>query len=191
MEKQIKVLYEIFDQWNKSKFSGSLPRPILTVQSQGQRKSTMAWCTRGRIWEGEEQQHEINICAEYLNIPFEDIAEIMLHEMVHLDNRHKNIKDCSKSGSHNKKYKATAEAVGLIVTKGSKGWCQTDLSEPLKAEITLWTMDKTVFNLRRVVEQKVSKPTYGYKCSCGISIRSSKSVNAICQVCKKPFEGNE
>ena len=48
--------------------------------------------------------YEINICAEHLARPFEQVAETLLHEMVHLYNLQIGVQDTSRNGTyHNKK----------------------------------------------------------------------------------------
>ena len=80
---------------------------------------------------GEDEGHyEINLCAEYLNRPFEETCGTLLHEMVHLQNLQDGVQDTSRSGLyHNKKFRETAEAHGLTVEKGEKyGWHKTTLN---------------------------------------------------------------
>lgn len=79
--------------------------------------------------------YEINICAEHLARPFEQVAETLLHEMVHLYNLQIGVQDTSRGGTyHNKKYKEAAEKHGLTVEKDAKyGWTKTSLNDEAKA----------------------------------------------------------
>ena len=43
--------------------------------------------------------YEINICAEHLARPFEQVAETLLHEMVHLYNLQIGVQDTSRGGT--------------------------------------------------------------------------------------------
>lgn len=58
---------------------------------------------------------------------FEQVAETLLHEMVHLYNLQIGVQDTSRGGTyHNKKYKEAAEKHGLTVEKDAKyGWTKT------------------------------------------------------------------
>lgn len=79
--------------------------------------------------------YEINICAEHLARPFEQVAETLLHEMVHLYNLQIGVQDTSRNGTyHNKKFKETAEQHGLDVGKDPKyGWTITTLDAEARA----------------------------------------------------------
>lgn len=79
--------------------------------------------------------YEINICAEHLARPFEQVAETLLHEMVHLYNLQIGVQDTSRNGTyHNKKCKGAAEQHGLDVGKDPKyGWTITTLDEEARA----------------------------------------------------------
>jgi len=58
--------------------------------------------------------HEINFSAEALNRTPVEICTTSLHEAVHVLNWQQGIKDVSAGGRHNKRFKASAERVGLI-----------------------------------------------------------------------------
>lgn len=79
--------------------------------------------------------YEINLCAEHLARPFEQVAGTLLHEMVHLYNLQVGVQDTSRGGTyHNKKYKESAEQHGLNVEKDDKyGWTKTTLNDEAKA----------------------------------------------------------
>ena len=114
--------------------------------------------------------------------------------MVHLDNLYKGIKDTSANGRyHNKKFKETAEAHGLIIEKVQRyGWTKTSL----KDETAAW-IDENVkiekFNLVRVKKEKAKgKATKKYKyymCPCcGKKFYSIYEINAKCDDCDEFFE---
>lgn len=104
---------------------------MITV-SPDHTRGAYGWCTGWKAWKaGEDEGHyEINLCAEYLNRPFEETCGTLIYEMVHLQNLQDGVQDTSRSGTyHNKKFKETAEAHGLTVEKGEKyGWHKTALS---------------------------------------------------------------
>ena len=106
---------------NDDFFSSQLEMPIITIQSTprayGHYSVSPIWTVNG-----EEKKHEINIGACTLDREIEYIITTLVHEMVHMyNNTVLKIQDCSRGGTyHNKQFKATAESVGLIVTKSDK-----------------------------------------------------------------------
>src|SRR5438132_560721 len=64
-------------------FGRDLPLPVITIQSKG-RRNALGWHWKDKWQNGTPGKlTEINISAEHLDRPAEDIAETMLHEMVH------------------------------------------------------------------------------------------------------------
>lgn len=119
----IDELETLFSKFNKAFFEGKLEKPVITV-SPDHTRGAYGWCTAWKAWQDGTKEggyYEINLCAEYLNRPFEETCGTLLHEMVHLQNLQDNVQDTSRSGSyHNRKFKETAEAHGLTVEKGEK-----------------------------------------------------------------------
>lgn len=189
----IKMLEDLFDQFNEYLFASEVEKPVIAVLPDTT-KSAYGWCTTQKIWKSaEEEYYEINICAEHLNRPIKEVCATLIHEMVHLDNIKKGIKDTSANGRyHNKKFKDTAEKHGLIIEKDARyGWTITKL----KDETAAW-IDENVkiekFDLVRVSrdKEKVKKPSKYkyYMCSCcDIKFYSIYEVNATCE-CGCEFE---
>lgn len=127
----IAELEDLFSKFNARFFADKLEKPVITV-SPDHTRGAYGWCTGWKAWKaGEDDGHyEINLCAEYLNRPFEETCGTLLHEMVHLQNLQDGVQDTSRSGLyHNKKFRETAEAHGLTVEKGEKyGWHKTTLN---------------------------------------------------------------
>ena len=98
---------------------------------------------------GKKNLFEINICADYLNRPYENICETLLHEMVHLYNAQNGVNDTCRAGTyHNLKFKKVAEEHGLLVTKNAKsGFCVTELSIAAKSFIA--DLPHTAFDVYR------------------------------------------
>ena len=141
----IEKLENLFSKFNEKFYNGELQAPVITV-SPDTTKGAYGWCTAWKAWSVGEQKkvtdlatltkealeamkkddgfYEINICAEHLARPFEQVAETLLHEMVHLYNLQIGVQDTSRGGTyHNKKYKEAAEQHGLTVEKDAKyGW---------------------------------------------------------------------
>lgn len=103
----IEKLENLFSKFNEKFYNNELQTPIITV-SPDTTKGAYGWCTAWKAWSNTEQKkvvdfaeiskkelealkkedgfYEINICAEHLARPFEQVAETLLHEMVHLYN---------------------------------------------------------------------------------------------------------
>lgn len=162
------------------------------------------WCTCWKAWKDKDDTSkdggyfEINMCAEHLTRPFENVCATMLHEMTHLYNLKEGIQDCSRGGTyHNKRFKAAAEAHGLVIDHHEKyGWTITNLNDEAKAFIA--NLDSSGFHLRRDPMPKALKSGGGrsssrkYVCpGCGLIIRATKEVSVICADCNEMFELEE
>ena len=186
-------LESLFSKFNEQFYNNELQTPVITV-SPDTTKGAYGWCTGWRAWKDGESEgyYEINMCAEHLTRSFTEVAETLLHEMVHLYNLQHDIKDTSRSGTyHNAKYKASAEQHGLSVKKSDKyGWSDTSLDDEAKAFINSIDMD---FELYRESPQKVGKSatkqsTRKYVCPiCGCIVRATKEVHIICYDCEIEF----
>jgi hypothetical protein len=81
----IEELENLFSKFNARFFADKLEKPVITV-SPDHTRGAYGWCTGWKAWKaGEDEGHyEINLCAEYLNRPFEETCGTLIHEMVHL-----------------------------------------------------------------------------------------------------------
>lgn len=190
----INTLEQLFDQFNNHLFNGELERPILTVQADTT-SGAYGWCTTQKIWKSDEKEYyEINICAEHLNRPIKEVCATLIHEMVHLDNLYKGIKDTSANGRyHNKKFKETAEAHGLIIEKDLRyGWTITKLHEDTAAWIdeNIKIEGFGIARAKRMRKAAGKKTKYNYyMCPCCENkFYSIYEINAICQDCGSAFE---
>lgn len=185
----IKNLNDIFECFNEQYFESELSRAIITAAPKGRKKAT-GWCTSHKAWRDiDAGYYEINICAEHINAPIEDVCEVLLHEMCHFYNLQNNIQDCSRSSQyHNSKFKNCAEQHGLNVEKHpSYGYTITSLKpETLEYIKTLNLTDFTLFRDSPTGEEKKKSSTRKYICptGCDVSIRATKEVNVICGTCK-------
>ena len=124
-------LEKMFRELNKHYYNGELPEPIITLKKT---PSAYGHITTVKTWtvsteQGTEQRYEINISTATLDRPIENTTATLLHEMAHLYNLVHGIRDTSsQSGAyHNKRFKATAEAHGLVIDHHEKyGWTITD-----------------------------------------------------------------
>lgn len=198
----IQQLEDLFGVFNQKYFENQLSKPVITV-SPDTTKGAYGWCTSWKAWKetGHEDEgyYEINICAEHLSRAYEDVAETMLHEMIHLFNLEQGVKDTSRAGTyHNKKFKETAEDHGLTVEKTEKyGWCKTALTDEAKEIVKSFMkkIGKTSFDLYREKvgngKKKGSKKSNSikYVCPCcGIIVRATKVVHIKCFDCDEVME---
>lgn len=146
-------LHKAFRLINNDFFDGAIKEPAITIQSKGNRKNVLGWCTTAKIWlNGEEaDSYEINIVAEYLDRGYESVMTTLTHEMIHLYHIQNNIKDVSRGGTyHNKIFKAKAEEIGFEVTYNDKigfSWCTQ--SNDMKKIINNYDLNKELFNVAR------------------------------------------
>lgn len=197
----IEELESLFSKFNARFFAGELEKPVITV-SPDHTRGAYGWCTGWKAWQDGAKEggyYEINLCAEYLNRPFEETCSTLIHEMVHLKNLQDGVQDTSRSGLyHNQKFKSVAEATGaLAVEKGSKyGWHITKLSP--EGEAFVKSLGKNGFSLVRPKipslkgSSKSGSSSRKYVCPCcGTIIRATKEVHVICGECDVPFEEQE
>lgn len=198
LKSTIEQLEDLFEVFNYKYFESELSKPVITV-SPDNTKGAYGWCTSYKAWKdaGHETDgyYEINICAEYLSRPYEEVAGTMLHEMIHLYNLENGVKDTSRGGTyHNKKFKDAAEAHGLNVEATEKyGYSKTSLNDEAKSEVEdfMQSIGKTSFDLyREKVEEK--KPggkkssSRKYVCPCcGLIVRATKEVKVVCFECNQ------
>lgn len=199
----IAELHRAFKMFNENLFEGKLPEPAILIQSRGNKKLTLGWCSVQKIWKNEkteEEKYEINLVAEGLNRGIYPVMTTLLHEMVHLYNLVNGIKDVSRGNTyHNMKFKNTAEAHGLIIEHADKiGWSVSKLQGTTMNLIDSYEFDEAVFSLgRRDLDsegdekpKKKKSSSRKYYCpECGISIRASKDVNILCGDCTNIEEG--
>lgn len=197
-------LEKIFRALNSDWFNGELEEPIITIQSTPR---AYGHVTVAKTWKRkDEDRHELNMGAETINRPIEEVVATMVHEMVHLYHLAHGIQDCSRGGSyHNKRFRDEAERRGLHIEHHEKyGWTITTPTETLIEYI----IEKgwTEINMSRgswgwvppssggskagnggtVPGTPGKKPssTRKLKCPCcGNSVRATKSVRIMCMDC--------
>lgn len=193
LSNSIQELYRMFDYFNQQLYNSELKTPIITIASK---RNALGWCSVAKVWKDDSQQYyEIGITAEFLNRTYDEIAETLMHEMVHLYNFQNDVKDCSGQ-IHNKKFKAEAERRFLVVSKmGRYGWAQTDLSDFLKEIISDFNKNESAFSIYRTTKEKPKEPPakpFRYTCpKCEAKVSSKDEVSVICKVCNMDFELKE
>lgn len=199
----IASLENLFQKFNEKFYAGKLQAPVITV-SPDTTGGAYGWCTAWKAWKdspeatSDEGYYEINLCAEHLTRPFEQICGTLLHEMVHLYNLYEGVQDTSRGGTyHNKRFKEAAEQRGLHIEKSEKyGWTITTLNEEGKAFVE--SLNHEGFDFFRTPIPPAMKRSGGgsssrkYVCPrCGCIIRATKEVRVICADCDVEFELEE
>lgn len=153
----INELNRAFHHFNKELANGELKTPIINVLPRG-RKKAYGWYFNESWAQGEARLNEICICAETLDRELDQVLETLIHEMAHLSNAQKGIKDCNAIQYHNREFKKAAEALGLIVERvQGKGFAKTVLGERAKAAIESLNVNKEAFTVKRMVHKTTYK----------------------------------
>lgn len=195
-------LNKVFDLLNAEFFESELSRPTITIQSTP--KAYGHFSLREDTWVSTlGGTHEINIGAGTLSRPIEEVAATLLHEMVHYWSYIHGIQDCSRGNTyHNRKFKAAAEAHGLIVDHHEKyGWTITKPSDELLEVILKYDLTDILLNRNEfsgfqitgtgthsgvdfgtMAPRKSSTRKYVCPC-CGMIVRATRNVNVACLDC--------
>lgn len=191
MSEVVAKLETCFDLLNGLYFEGRLPWPVITVQST---PKFYGHCSTKRIWKAENDgMYEINIGAEFVNLPMENIAATLCHEMVHLYCRENNVKETCQNGRyHNKVFKNEAEARDLIIDYDrANGYTHTTPSEEFKQKLHENDFDLTV-RFARIPPMKKAvgerEKAHKYVCPlCGQEVKTTAELNLICGECEVPM----
>lgn len=202
-------LEKMFRALNQDFFDGELEEPIITIQSTPR---AYGHVTVAKAWKRKDDwRHELNIGAETLDRPIENVTATMLHEMVHLYNLAHGVQDCSRGGTyHNKRFKEEAERRGLHIEHHDRyGWTITTPSDQLLEYIIEqgWTEIRInrgsswnpppstggkagnggTGTATGTAPKKSSTRKYVCPC-CKQSIRATKTVNIICGDCMEKMQ---
>lgn len=203
-----------FDVLNRVYFNGELPPIVICIMSS---RRTYGHYTVNKEWRLEaERLHEINISAEHLDRPIENVCATLCHEMVHYYCALNNIADTSQSGRyHNKNFKREAEARGLMITQAAYiGWSVTEPSAGFIEVIRSNGIEKPLdinrdgyYGLGGLggaggltgkginglggddgTTNKPKSSTRKYVCPCcGNSFRATKDISVLCMDCGEQF----
>lgn len=186
--------YRIF---NAQLLDGKLSdRVVITIQSMGRHRRSLGWHSPKR-WTGTRRRtmSEINVVAEALRRPAEEVLETLLHEMAHKFNEERGIQDVTSAQQyHNKRFKEAAELAGLVVQQVPKfGFALTSLGPRAKEVIHGHRPDRKAFLLSRVAEgpgiPKAPTKLAKWVCECGYGVRvAKKDFNATCDDCGEQFQ---
>lgn len=199
-------LVKVFKAINEEYFQNSLEIPTITIQSTA---GAYGHVTTGKVWHNQETAtHELNVSADYLTRPIENIVATLIHEACHLYAMQNGIKDTSNHGVyHNRHFKELAEQCGLIISRHEKyGWTITEPSEKTLDFCIKYQLEdiqigrQSSFYLPGLSGGKAGsgsdpirpkKPSNSrkYVCPCcGAIVRATRDLNIICGDCNVQFE---
>ena len=199
----VQYLTKIFKLVNEEYFEGCLEEPTITIQTT---LGAYGHVSTAKVWETEQgiSSYELNVSADYMKRPIENIVATLIHEACHLYAMQNGIQDTSNRGIyHNKRFKELAETRGLIIRKHEKyGWTITEPSEKTiefclayDLQEILVSRNTGVFsggldggkdNTGKPVIKKGNSQKWICPC-CGAIIRSTCKLNVICGDCDKKF----
>lgn len=194
LSETIQMLEKAFDLVNEKYFESALSKSIITIQSTPR---AYGHFTTKKIWKDDRRErYEINLGAETVNRPIEEVIATLIHEMVHQYCAENEIKDTSRGGTyHNKRFKQEAEKRGLRITYNYRiGFSITEPSEDLLAFVqsTKWLEQIPWHRQTRIEQPDVTESTSStrkYQCTeCGMSVRATKEVYIICGDCQVTME---
>ena len=205
----VQYLNKVFKLINAEYYNEELEMPTITIQST---VGAYGHVTTSKVWQTESgnASYELNIGADYLSRPIENVVATLIHESVHLYCLQNGIKDTSNRGIyHNKTFKQIAESKGLQIDRHERyGWTVTTPTEEtidfcIRNELTdIKVTRNTGFTFTGIGTDKAgngnpARPTVTKKkgnsikwiCPCcGNIVRSTKELNIICGDCNIKFE---
>lgn len=187
---------------NKVYFNNELPPIVISIMSS---PKTNGHFTIGKVWRVEnERMNEINVSAQHLDRPVENVMSTMCHEMVHYYCQIHGLHEVSQNGRyHNKIFKREAEKRGLVIGYAKYiGYSVTEPSEEFKNIIKSYGLEKPI-ELNRDGEipvpigvkggngdgdgnttAKKKSSTRKYMCpACGASFRATRDINVLHEDC--------
>lgn len=204
MSRTVGQLEKMYTHINADFFGGTLPVPIITVQSK---PGTFGHCSTAKVWKRKgDDAYELNIAAEVLSYPIEETLDTMIHEMVHLYCRENGIKETSRGGKyHNKRFKEEAEKRGLecFQTEGygwntrptdklveyalGKGWSEIEMNRGgIQFPGIRTGATGTAATGPQIQGGKRPSSTRKLQCPCcGNSVRATKTVRIMCMDCNE------
>lgn len=209
MSRAVGQLEKMYNVINVDKFEGALPVPVITVQSK---PGTWGHCSCAKVWKRKDgETYEMNIAAEMLSAPIEEILDTLIHEMVHLYCRENGIQEVSRGGKyHNKRFKQLAEEKGLLcVEAGQYGWNTQGTGNDGLVEYALEKGWSEILLNRQTIGAGIriggtgtpsgaaGTPDGGKRPSstrklqcpkCGCSVRATKAVRIMCMDCMEQMQ---
>ena len=205
-------LNKIYKAVNEYYFNNELEAVTITIQST---VTAYGHCSVSKCWTDADgnKTRELNIAAEYMSRPIEQVVATMIHEASHIYNLQNGIHDVSANGYyHNKKFKKTAEELGHLQIDHDPryGWTVTSPTDDTVQFCLDYGFDDILTNRETgyaiatgggtpktgnggngTNPPKVKKPSNSkrYQCPCCKAIvRATSYVNVICADCNVSFE---
>lgn len=150
-----------FDVLNRVYFNNELPTIVISIMSSPKSNGHF---TLGKVWRAEDSHYnEINISAEHLDRPIENICATLCHEMVHYYCLLNGIADVSQGGRyHNKFFKQEAEKRGLNISYAK--YIGYSVTEPSK-EFTEVLKSNNIESLKMLWRDEFNHEWYATICS--------------------------
>jgi hypothetical protein len=200
-------LVKIFKAINEEYFDNKLEIPTITIQST---VGAYGHISVNKVWHSNDiSTHELNLSADYLNRPIENVVSTLIHEASHLYALQNGLRDTSMNGIyHNKTFKRIAEELGhLHIERHDRyGWTITEPTEDTINFIIKYGFEDiqlvrgSQYSLTGIggskagnsgtIPPKTRKPssTRKYICPCcGNSFRATKEINVMCMDCNEQF----
>ena len=205
-QRTAQYLNKVFKLINEEYFNNELEVPTITIQST---VGAYGHVSVNKVWHNDTiATHELNLSADYLNRPIENIVATLIHEGCHLYALQNNIKDTSNRGIyHNKRFKALAEERVLQISRHETyGWTITEPTEKtldfciINQLEDIQIVRQTAYSIgisggkadsgsAPVKRPKKPSSTRKYICPCcGNSFRATKTLRVLCMDCNVQFE---
>ena len=203
--KELEVLESAINFLNKELFDNTLSNIKVTIQPDSStKKMTYGWAC-SQIWSnGKIHAHELNITANSLKRPFNEIWITLVHELIHIYAFCQGDKSggCSRQGRyHGKKFKELCDKFYLITEKNEQIGYITPHQKMMKEQKDIFLKFKKVckinlnnlFKYQRIMFEKENKPTERknskYICQCcGLEFTAKKGLNLICGTCNERLQ---
>lgn len=203
--KEIEVIESAINFLNQRLFDNKLSKIKVTIQADTNGKSlTYGWASSNRWNNGKETIHELNITANSLKRPFNEIWVTLVHELIHIYAFCEG--DLSGATSrqgryHGKKFKELCDKFFLITEKNDViGYItphqkllkeQQDLIKDFKKSCKVNL--KNLFKYERTMNFKEVKPKPSnnskYVCGCcGLKFTAKKGLFLMCGECRCELE---
>lgn len=193
------ALYTAFEMLNNHYFKGVLPEPMIVIVPLA-KQNALGMFYFDKLWMNEDktiQKYEIDIASEALNRPYLEVIQTLLHEMIHLYCKVKDIKDTKKKGKYHKvEFKTQCEKFGMMFEMtephDKMGWFKPLLTDDAKTVIEGFKLDPESFKLARLIMEKKKKvrTVFKYECpGCELKLRLRKEANLKCLDCDMKMKG--
>lgn len=203
--KEIEVIEKAINYLNSHLFEGALGRIKVTIQPDSAKQSTYGWAVCSVWTNGKANAHELNITANSLKRPFQEIWITLVHELIHIYAFSEGDEQgaCSRQGRyHGRKFKELCDKFFLITEKNEQIGYITPHQKMLKEQREIYSEFKKqckvnlaqLFKYQRITFEKPEKEpkpktTSKYQCfHCGIEFTAKKGLQLICACCEEHIE---